>query len=205
MRTDSFANGSMLLGTLIVSFLYLTLLFIPVATHAATIASNSVTPPIVVLRSNISSVQSGNTATLSWSVTGATSCTAKGSWSGSKAFSGTFVTQPITTLQTYRLSCTGAGGTTVRSVAVTVTSAVISAISPVKVAVLGASTAAGKNLVVSGYSLSDSWVNRYSTYLSSTRPGSSVLNLAVAGSANKRTSDICPSVTRPERKPSSTS
>ncbi|MBX7079626.1 MAG: SGNH/GDSL hydrolase family protein [Nannocystaceae bacterium] len=52
---------------------------------------------------------------------------------------------------------------------------------PVHIVVLGASTAAGKNLVEGGYSLEDSWVNRYAAFLDETRPGSTVTNLAVAG------------------------
>lgn len=144
-------------------------------------AQAATTQPIVVLVSNISSVQSGGVATLSWSVTGAASCIATGGWSGSKTFFGTFITQPLVATKTYTLSCTGAGGTTARSVTINVVAPVISATAPVKIAVLGASTAAGKNLVEGGYSLSDSWVNRYLSYLSTNRPGSTVTNLAVSG------------------------
>lgn len=57
-----------------------------------------------------------------------------------------------------------------------------SSTAPIKIVVVGASTAAGKNLVEGGYKLSDSWVNRYASYLSNMRPGSSVVNLAVPGS-----------------------
>jgi len=52
---------------------------------------------------------------------------------------------------------------------------------PVTIAVIGASTAAGKNLPENGESLSDSRVNRYAAALTTLRPGSTVLNLAVAG------------------------
>ena len=53
-----------------------------------------------------------------------------------------------------------------------------------KVAVIGASTAACKNLVEGGYNTSDCWVNRLQTYLNSIRPGSSVVNLAVSGTGS---------------------
>jgi lysophospholipase L1-like esterase len=53
--------------------------------------------------------------------------------------------------------------------------------SALAVAVIGASSAAGKNLPEGGFSLSDSWVNRYLAYLTAARPGSSILNLAVSG------------------------
>jgi hypothetical protein len=52
---------------------------------------------------------------------------------------------------------------------------------PIAIAVLGASSAAGKNLAEGGFSLSDSWVNRYLAQLSKERPGSTIINLAVSG------------------------
>lgn len=52
---------------------------------------------------------------------------------------------------------------------------------PIDVVVLGASTAAGKNLEEGGFSIEDSWVNRYQAFLDETRPGSVVTNLAISG------------------------
>jgi lysophospholipase L1-like esterase len=52
---------------------------------------------------------------------------------------------------------------------------------PVTIVVLGASTAAGKNLPENGDSLADSWVNRYTAYVTGLRPGSQIINLAVSG------------------------
>jgi hypothetical protein len=52
---------------------------------------------------------------------------------------------------------------------------------PIAVAVIGASSAAGKNLPEGGYSLADSWVNRYLAHLTAARPGSTLVNLAVSG------------------------
>lgn len=57
----------------------------------------------------------------------------------------------------------------------------ISSGAALKIAVIGASTSACKNLVEGGYNLSDCWVNRLQTYLQSVRPGSTVVNLAVSG------------------------
>jgi hypothetical protein len=65
-------------------------------------------------------VNSGDSSTLTWNSTGATSCTASGGWSGSKATSGTASTGAITANTTYTLSCTGSSGTTQASVTVTV-------------------------------------------------------------------------------------
>ena len=70
-------------------------------------------------------IQSGQTTTLTWSVTDASSCTASGSWSGTKVISGSEVSSalygtggPIS--YTFTLSCTGAGGTTSKDVIVQV-------------------------------------------------------------------------------------
>ncbi|MBI5068370.1 MAG: hypothetical protein HZB56_09010 [Deltaproteobacteria bacterium] len=71
-----------------------------------------------------SCVDTGQQTTLTWSSTGATSCTASGSWSGTVAPSGSQVIYPAAassaaylTLE-YALSCTGAGGTASASAAV---------------------------------------------------------------------------------------
>lgn len=81
------------------------------------------TPPTVTLTSNASSVTSGNSVTLTWSSTNATSCTASGGWSGSKATSGSASLGPLTTNTTATLTCTGEGGTDSDSVSITVTAA----------------------------------------------------------------------------------
>lgn len=51
--------------------------------------SSSPTVPTVSLTSNLSEVEIGNSITLTWSSTNATSCSASGAWAGSKASSGT--------------------------------------------------------------------------------------------------------------------
>jgi hypothetical protein len=81
------------------------------------------TPPTVTLSSNVSSVTSGGSVTLTWSSTDATSCTASGGWSGAQATSGSAPLGPLTANTTATLSCTGAGGTAQQSVTVTVTAA----------------------------------------------------------------------------------
>lgn len=57
------------------------------------------------------------------------------------------------------------------------TSPVLAQGDPVKVVILGSSTAAGAN----ASPLSESWVNKYAAYLADTHPGSQVTNLAVGG------------------------
>lgn len=55
-------------------------------------------------------VESGGSATLSWTAAGADSCTASGGWSGSRSASGTFTVGPIAATTTYQLNCTGPSG-----------------------------------------------------------------------------------------------
>ncbi len=76
--------------------------------------------PTLTLTAAPTSVTSGSSSTLTWSTTNAASCTATGSWSGSKGTSGTSQVSP-TQNSTYTLDCTGDGGTISRSVAITVT------------------------------------------------------------------------------------
>lgn len=78
--------------------------------------------PKVTLTASPSSVTVGGAATLNWSVTNnPTSCTAGGSWTGSKASSGSQSTGAKTTgTYTYTLTCANSGGTGTRSVNLTV-------------------------------------------------------------------------------------
>ncbi|MFA5830250.1 MAG: putative Ig domain-containing protein [Candidatus Paceibacterota bacterium] len=89
--------------------------------YPATFTGTSLPPPEVSLVADPTSILTGGSSTLTWSgITDATSCTASGSWSGSKDIGGgTQVVSPAVT-STYTLSCTGLGGTTNTSVTVTV-------------------------------------------------------------------------------------
>ena len=79
--------------------------------------------PTVSLTANPTSVTSGGASTLTWSSTNATSCTASGGWSGTKATSGSQSTGALTANGNFTLTCTGAGGSANASAAVTVTAA----------------------------------------------------------------------------------
>ena len=81
----------------------------------------AITPvPTVTFNASPNSVTSGQSSTLTWSTTNATSCTASGAWSGSKSTSGSTSTGALTSSSTYTLSCTGSGGTTQASTTVSV-------------------------------------------------------------------------------------
>lgn len=76
--------------------------------------------PQVTLSATPASLASGSSATLDWSSTDATACTASGGWSGSRPTSGSESTGPLGTTTTYTLTCTGSGGSASDSAVVTV-------------------------------------------------------------------------------------
>jgi hypothetical protein len=78
--------------------------------------------PTVSIVANPTSVSSGSAATLTWSSTNATSCTASGGWSGSKTTSGSQSTGNLTANTVFTLTCTGSGGSATQSANVTVAS-----------------------------------------------------------------------------------
>jgi len=64
-------------------------------------------------------VKCGQNATLHWTSANATSCSASGSWSGSKATSGSEQVGNFTGSRTYTITCTGSGGSASDSVSIT--------------------------------------------------------------------------------------
>jgi hypothetical protein len=77
--------------------------------------------PTVTLSAVPASVPTGERTTLNWSSTNATNCTAGGSWNGTQATSGSFVTAALTATSSFSLTCSGSGGSTGASATVTVT------------------------------------------------------------------------------------
>jgi uncharacterized protein (TIGR03118 family) len=84
--------------------------------------------PAITFSVQPETIVAGQSATLTWSASNATTCTASGAWSGSEPISGTMVVTPGTTgANTYMLSCTDPvmgpyGGTpTTSSMSVTLT------------------------------------------------------------------------------------
>lgn len=77
--------------------------------------------PTATISASPTTITVGQSATLTWSSTNATSCTASGAWSGSPAVSGTQSVTPTTAgTDTYTLSCTGSGGSITASAMLTV-------------------------------------------------------------------------------------
>jgi serine protease len=100
--------------------------------------------PTVQLQADPSDIAAGQTTTLTWSSTNANACAASGGWSGAKAVSGSEEVGPLTATTTFKLQCTGGGGSDSDSATVSVQA--------------GNSTVAG-NLLVSTISRSDGDVN----------------------------------------------
>lgn len=84
----------------------------PSTSAATSVTVTAAAAPSVTISVSPTSLTVGQSATLTWSSTNATSCTASGSWSGSEATSGTLsVTPSASGTANYALACTGAGGT----------------------------------------------------------------------------------------------
>ncbi|NDE01189.1 MAG: choice-of-anchor D domain-containing protein, partial [Gammaproteobacteria bacterium] len=80
-----------------------------------------VAKPAITFAAVTPEIASGNTATLRWSVTDATSCVASGDWSEAVGVSGTYTTPVLETgVATYTLTCTGPGGSSSKIATVTV-------------------------------------------------------------------------------------
>lgn len=78
------------------------------------VVTTSTQPPTVDIKANNSNgpitIAYNTAATLSWTSSNATSCTASNGWSGSKGTSGSTSTGRLTSSRTYTLTCTGTGG-----------------------------------------------------------------------------------------------
>jgi hypothetical protein len=84
------------------------------------------TTPSLKLTASPAGVPRGGSTTLSWTSSNATACTASGGWIGAKSPSGTETTAPLTSDQTYQLSCTGPMGNMLSMTTVTVRAAIVS-------------------------------------------------------------------------------
>lgn len=80
-------------------------------------------PPLLSLAAEPPTVTAGAAAQLSWASVGAEACHADGAWSGSRPAEGWYGTGPVYVASTYRLTCTGLGGSVEREVRVGIASA----------------------------------------------------------------------------------
>jgi hypothetical protein len=128
---------------------------------SSTSPSSSAAAPTITLSANPTSVASGQTSTLSWTATNASSCSASGAWSGNQATSGTFQTPALTADSTFTLNCTGAGGGVVSRVTVTISNSNSASVqltaSPPGVAPNGSTTLTWNSSNVTSCSASGAW------------------------------------------------
>ena len=107
--------------------------------------------PSATLSASPSTIDSGQSSTLTWSSTNAASCTAAGGFSTGNATSGSVSVGPLTTTQNYQISCTGPGGSAnsnIATVTVRVPTVTISA-APDRVASGGGGGGSGGTTTVS--------------------------------------------------------
>jgi RHS repeat-associated protein len=77
--------------------------------------------PSIAISVTPEAIEQSQSATLAWSVTDATSCTASGNWSGTEPMSGSQMVTPTSAgTYTYTLTCTGIGGSASSSAVLTV-------------------------------------------------------------------------------------
>jgi Bacterial Ig-like domain (group 3)/Beta-propeller repeat len=94
------------------------------ANATASLTVTAPPPPTVTIAVAPTSITVGQSATVTWSSTNATTCTASGTWSGAEASSGTLsVTPSVAGTASYALACTGAGGTANGTATLSVTAA----------------------------------------------------------------------------------
>jgi Protein of unknown function (DUF4038)/Putative collagen-binding domain of a collagenase len=86
---------------------------------SVTVTFSATPPPSITFTATPSAITAGQSSTLDWTTSGDTTCTASGGWSGTKATTGSESVSPATST-TYTLACGGIGGTTTKSVTVTV-------------------------------------------------------------------------------------
>ncbi|HUO56126.1 MAG TPA: hypothetical protein VMU27_01685, partial [Candidatus Paceibacterota bacterium] len=84
------------------------------ASQSATVTVTAASAPTVTLSANPGTITEGQSSTLSWSSTNATSCTASNGWSGTEPTSGTQSVSPTATT-TYSMVCSGPGGNSATS------------------------------------------------------------------------------------------
>jgi hypothetical protein len=107
----------------------------PGGTVSQTATVTVVTPaPTLNFTASPATLAAGGTSTLNWSTSDATTCSASGAWSGSKATSGSQTVGPLSATASYILSCSGTGGSVARTTTVTVTAAPSGASFPLRVA-----------------------------------------------------------------------
>lgn len=115
--------------------------------------------PTLSFSGSPSSVAAGGRPTLTWSSTNTERCDASGGWSGARARSGSETVEPISSATTYRLNCSGAGGSVAREVTIQIGAelAVDLTVSPTQIAVDDSATLSWSSTGASSCTASGGW------------------------------------------------
>lgn len=81
---------------------------------------NDTNLPTISFLSNTTTISSGDSITLNWSISDADTCSATGDWSGSKNMTGSQIISSVTQDSSYTLICDGPGGQSTVTVTVSV-------------------------------------------------------------------------------------
>jgi hypothetical protein len=166
---------------------------------------SSTPAPAVTFSANPASVSTGETSTLTWSTTNASSCTASGGWSGSKGVSGNENTSALTQNTTFTLRCTGDGGSTSRDVTVSVTAppapSVTLSANPLSVPPAGTSTLTWSTTNANSCTASGGWSGSKATSGTEDTPGlaqDTTFTLSCSGDGGTTARDVTISVIFPD-------
>ena len=128
-------------------------------TNSAAVTVTAPPLPTVTISASPSTIALGASTTITWSTTGATSCTASGAWSGTWGTSGAASETPSAIgTAIYTFDCTGPGGSTTNSATVTVTAPPLpnsTAVAPTRSISTGAMLFVGGILTGSNYANTD--------------------------------------------------
>jgi hypothetical protein len=157
-------NGSQSTGPLTTASAYSLTCVGPGGVTPPVVASVSILPlPVVTLAAVPAAVAVGGSATLTWSASNATACTASGGWSGSVAPSGTQSAGPVSAATVYSLSCTGSGGTSSASATVNIVPTVTLSVTPSVVASGAGSTLTWSSSNATSCTASNGWTGPQAT------------------------------------------
>jgi len=160
--------------------------------------------PTISLSASPSNVSMNGSTTINWSSKHSSSCTASGDWSGSLATSGSQTISALTTDSTFNLSCSGAGGSSNKSVNVTVSSpstpTITLSASPSSLPFNGSTTLNWSSSNTTGCTASGDWSGSKATSGSqtmSTLTTNSNFNLTCSGAGGSANDSVSVTVAAP--------
>jgi hypothetical protein len=128
---------------------------------AASVTVTALPAPSVTISVAPANIMLGQSATLTWSSTNTTACTASNAWTGSEAVSGTLSETPTAAgSSSYVLTCTGAGGSANATATLTVTAPVPTvtiSVAPTSIAVGQSATLTWSSANATSCTASGSW------------------------------------------------